>query len=133
MGGERAIERECIGVEIKPDAKGSAVRPKVVTLCGSTRFKSEFLETAKSETLEGRIVLMPNVFGHSGDLHPEDFVSGKTKVSLDELHWHKIDLSDEILVLNVGGYVGDSTRKEIDYALRTGKPVRYIASTKGES
>ncbi len=95
----------------------------VITLCGSTRFKKEFLETQKRLTLEGNIVISVGLFGHSGD--NEVWTEG-TKEMLDEMHKRKIDMADKIFVINVGGYVGDSTRSEIEYAKRNGKWVDYL-------
>ena len=83
---------------------------KIITLCGSTRFKEEFLEAQKRLTLEGNIVISVGLFGHSGD----DVVwTEGVKDMLDRQHLAKIDLADEIFVINVGGYIGDSTRREI--------------------
>ena len=96
---------------------------KVITLCGSTRFKDEFLETQKRLTLEGNIVISVGLFGHSGD--NEVWTEG-TKEMLDDMHLRKIDMADEIFVINVGGYIGSSTRSEIEYALAAGKPVKYL-------
>ena len=103
---------------------------KVITLCGSTRFRDEFMETQKRLTLEGNIVISVGLFGHSGDNEVwEDMDEGtltKTKEMLDDMHKRKIDMADEIFVVNVGGYIGSSTRSEIEYAETTGKPVRYL-------
>ena len=102
----------------------------VITLCGSTRFKTEFLETQKRLTLEGNIVISVGLFGHSGDQEVwENMDEGtltKTKAMLDDMHKAKIDMSDEIFVINVGGYIGESTRAEIEYAIKQGKKVRYL-------
>ena len=102
----------------------------VITLCGSTRFKNEFIEAQKKLTLEGNIVISVGLFGHSGDAEVwENMDEGtltKTKVMLDDMHKCKIDMADEIFVINVGGYIGDSTRSEIDYAIKHGKKVRYL-------
>ena len=95
----------------------------VVTLCGSTRFKDQFIEAQKRLTLEGNIVISVGLFGHSGD--DEVWTEG-TKEMLDDMHKRKIDMADEIFVINVGGYIGSSTRSEIEYAERTGKAVRYL-------
>ena len=106
-------------------------RPTIVCLCGSTRFMDAFHNIGWAETLAGRIVLSVGVTkhiqtpdgGHSGEaLGPE------VAAALDELHKRKIDLADEILVLDVGGYVGESTRSEIDYARRLGKRVRWLST-----
>ncbi len=96
---------------------------KVITLCGSTRFKDAFLETQKRLTLEGNIVISVGLFGHSGD---EEVWKPGTKEMLDDMHKRKIDMSDEIFVINVGEYIGESTRTEIEYALSQGKLVRYL-------
>lgn len=102
----------------------------VVTLCGSTRFKNEFLETQKRLTLEGYIVISVGLFGHSGDEEVwENMDEGtltKTKEMLDDMHKRKIDMADEIFVINVGDYIGDSTRSEIAYAKAHGMKVRYL-------
>ena len=96
---------------------------KVITLCGSTRFKDAFMETQKRLTLEGNIVISVGLFGHSGD---EEVWAEGTKEMLDDMHRAKIDMADEIFVINVGGYIGPSTRAEILYAQKTGKNVRYL-------
>ena len=96
---------------------------KVITLCGSTRFKEEFLKAQKDLTLQGNIVISVGLFGHSGD--NEVFTEG-VKTMLDDMHLRKIDLADEIFVINENGYIGESTRREIDYAKKTGKPVVYL-------
>lgn len=98
---------------------------KVITLCGSTRFKDEFMEAQKRLTLEGNIVISVGLFGHSGD--DEVWTEG-TKEMLDDMHKRKIDMADEIFIINVGGYIGSSTRSEIEYAEAAGKPVRYLKS-----
>ena len=96
---------------------------KVITLCGSTRFKDAFIEAQKRLTLEGNIVISVGLFGHSGD--NEVWTEG-TKEMLDDMHLRKIDMADEVYVINVGGYIGSSTKAEIRYAMATGKPVRYL-------
>ena len=96
---------------------------KVITLCGSTRFKDAFMETQKRLTLEGNIVISVGLFGHAGD--DEVWTEG-TKEMLDDMHKRKIDMADEICVINVGGYIGSSTRSEIEYAAAAGKTVKYL-------
>ena len=98
---------------------------KVITLCGSTRFKEEFQEAQKRLTLEGNIVISVGLFGHSGD--DEVWTEG-VKDMLDRQHLAKIDLADEIYVINVGGYIGDSTRREIAYGEYKGKSITYLES-----
>lgn len=107
---------------------GRAGRPKVITLCGSTRFKDEINKANAALTMAGNIVISLGVFGHT-DMPEHDWTTGgnDAKRMLDDLHRRKIDMADEIMVINIGGYIGESTRGEIDYAIATGKPVRYWA------
>ncbi|MBR0147564.1 MAG: hypothetical protein IJM23_00040 [Lachnospiraceae bacterium] len=97
----------------------------VVTLCGSTRFKNEFMDVQKRLTLEDNIVISVGIFGHSGDQEVWDGMDEgaltKTKEMLDDMHKRKIDMADSIYVINVGGYIGESTRSEIEYAKAHGK------------
>lgn len=103
---------------------------RIITLCGSTRFKREFEETNKRLTLEGNIVISVGLFGHAGDAEVwegmDENTLTQTKLMLDDMHKRKIDLADEIYVINVGGYVGESTRSEIAYAQAHNKPVHYL-------
>lgn len=103
---------------------------KVITLCGSTRFRDEFIKAQKELTLQGNIVISVGLFGHSGDEEvwegmSEDTLT-KTKIMLDDMHKRKIDMADEIYVINVGGYIGSSTKSEIEYAQAHNKTVRYL-------
>ena len=82
-------------------------RYKVITLCGSTRFKDEFIETQKRLSLQGNIVISVGLFGHSGD---KEVWQDGVKEMLDDMHKRKIDMADSIYVINVGGYIGSSTR-----------------------
>ena len=108
----------------------------IVTLCGSTRFKDQFMEVQKKLTLEGNIVISVGLFGHSGDQEVwENMDEGtltKTKKMLDDLHKRKIDMADSIYVINVGGYIGDSTRSEIEYARFHDKEVRYLEEPRND-
>lgn len=111
--------------------------PTIVCLCGSTRFSEAFRDAQLFETLSGRIVLtigcslrsdeqlFKEVFGVSS-LDPFQKSIDEMKRDLDQLHLRKIDLADEVLILNVGGYIGDSTRRELIYALKLGKKVRFL-------
>lgn len=107
---------------IRPDM------PIIVCLCGSTRFFQQFMEANYRETMAGRIVLSVGFYPHSsGEAHGETIgITPDQKCQLDELHLRKIDLADEILVLNVGGYIGTSTARELAYAQSLGKRVRYL-------
>lgn len=94
----------------------------VITLCGSTKFKDEF-EKAKTElTLNGNIVITLGVFNKNDNLE----LSEESIEMLSDMHKQKIDMSDEIFVINVGGYIGNSTRSEITYAKSKGKKVTYL-------
>lgn len=102
--------------------------PTIVCLCGSTRFYEEFQRANFRETMAGRIVLSVGFYPHAvSKAHGEDVgITADEKTRLDDLHKRKIDLADEILVLNVNNYIGDSTRSEIEYAQSTGKRVRWL-------
>ena len=105
------------------------MKPTVVCLCGSTRFSAAFRKANLEETLAGRIVLSIGCDMRSdteifGAMQPDELAAIKAR--LDELHLRKIDLADEVLILNVGGYIGESTQRELDYAWQTGKGVRYL-------
>ena len=95
----------------------------VITLCGSTRFKEQFLEAQKRLTLAGNIVISVGLFGHSGD---DEVWTAGTKEMLDDMHKRKIGMADGIYVINVGGYIGQSTRSEIEYARSRGKTVEFL-------
>ena len=94
----------------------------VITLCGSTRFKEEFLEAQKRLTLAGNIVISVGLFGHSGD---NEVWSEGTKEMLDDMHKRKIDMADAVFVINIDGYIGESTQSEIKYAREHGKDVVF--------
>ena len=103
---------------------------KIITLCGSTRFKDDFMRVQKELTLQGNIVISVGLFGHSGDNEVwENMSEGeltKTKIMLDDMHKRKIDLADEIYVINKNGYIGESTKSEIEHAIKTNKKVNYM-------
>ena len=126
----RRIHKTCPG-NLEADMVG---KYKVITLCGSTRFKDAFMEAQKRLTLDGNIVISVGLFGHSGDSEVwENMDEGTltaTKAMLDDMHKRKIDMADEIFVINVGGYIGESTRSEIDYAEAHGKQVNYLEIAK---
>jgi hypothetical protein len=105
--------------------------PPLVCLCGSTRFYDEFQQANYDLTMRGEVVLSVGFYPHAKAQpgHGEGVGHDSAdKVRLDELHKRKIDLADYVLVLNVGGYIGESTRSEIAYARAHGKPVRYLTS-----
>jgi len=94
---------------------------KVITLCGSTKFKDDFERINKMLTLSGNIVISVGCYGHSGDVFTEE-----QKIMLDDIHKRKIDMADAIYVINKDGYIGASTRSEIEYAIMHGKQVIYM-------
>ena len=94
----------------------------VITLCGSTRYKDDFIEAQSQLTLDGNIVLSVGLFGHADGI---DFTP-ETKAMLDDIHKRKIDMSDAIYVINRDGYIGDSTRSEINYAKDHNKQIYYM-------
>lgn len=106
----------------------SGEKPKIVCLCGSTRFYQEFQELNYKETMKGNIVLSVGFYPHaSKEMHGESIgITQEQKIRLDELHKRKIDLADEVIVINKGGYIGESTRSEIEYAKKIGKPIVYL-------
>ena len=95
---------------------------KVITLCGSTKFKDDFIREQERLTLEGNIVISVGMFSGS----EEKVWSSETKAMLDDIHKRKIDMADEIFVINKGGYIGESTRSEIEYAKKTNKKINYM-------
>ena len=96
---------------------------KVITLCGSTKFKDDFMREQKRLSLEGNIVISVGMFGHNGD---DEVWQDNIKEMLDDMHRRKIDMADEIFVINKGGYIGTSTKSEIEYAISTNKKVNYM-------
>jgi len=106
----------------------SRYKPTIVCLCGSTKFADAFQEANKQLTLEGKIVLSVGFFAHA----KKEYVSEEGKRMLDALHKRKIDIADEVFVLNVGGYIGDSTRSEIEYANSHGVNVAYLEEVSNE-
>lgn len=118
---------------VTPIYMGTMPRPTVVCLCGSTRFYAEFRQANYERTMAGEIVLSVGFFVHAGDqAHGQQIgCTPEQKRALDELHCRKIDLCDYVLVLNVGGYIGESTRREIEYAEKLGRRVEYLEALHG--
>ena len=99
-------------------------RPEIVCICGSTRFVDEMRTANRDLTFAGVIVVAPGVFLRAED-HQDALLTNEQKAALDALHLRKIDLADRVLVVNPGGYVGESTSREIAYAHATGKPISF--------
>ena len=95
----------------------------IITLCGSTKFKDDFIRVQKELTLKGYIVISVGLFGHSGD---DEVWKENTKEMLDDMHKYKIDMADSIYVINKNGYIGDSTKSEIEYAEKHDKEIKYM-------
>lgn len=131
--GHEPVERGC--VEQGDDWVRCEIRdpdrdaPEVVTLCGSTRFKEAYEAERRRLTMDGKIVHTVGLFGHSDDVD----LSENEKEMLDWLHKEKIDRSDRIHVINVGGYIGDSTQSEIEYARENGKKISWLEPRKTRS
>ena len=106
-------------------AEGEA---KVITLCGSTKFEAEFAEVNQRLTMEGCVVISLGMFSLP-DLPDYDWTadSSDLKGRLGGVHFQKIRMADEVYIVDPGGYVGESTRREIAYAESLGKPVRYLS------
>lgn len=95
-------------------------RPEIVCICGSIRFAEEMRAANRDLTFAGAIVVAPGEAGVPGEA-----ITTEQKIALDALHLRKIDLADRVLVVNPGGYVGESTSREIAYARAAGKPVSF--------
>ena len=100
-------------------------RPEIVCICGSTRFADEMRAATRELTFAGVIVVAPGVFGRTEDQDAGTTITSAQKAALGALHLRKIDLADRVLVVNPDGYIGESTRREIEYAQATGKPVSF--------
>ncbi|WLD94754.1 hypothetical protein [Alkalihalobacillus sp. AL-G] len=99
---------------------------KVITLCGSTRFKNEFRKVEEALTLVGNAVISLGFFDKSDNIP----ITKAQEEMFAEIHFKKIDLADEIFVIDVNGYIGESTANEIKYAIQHGKAVRYYSKSK---
>jgi len=99
----------------------------IITLCGSTRFKEWYRAIEKNLALKGHIVLSVNIYSH----HDNIPLTEEEKKELDKLHFKKIDISDAIFIINKGGYIGESTRNEINYATNLGKKIYYLENGDG--
>ena len=106
-------------------------KPKIVCLCGSTRFSEAFQRAQFEETLAGKIVLTIGCNMKSDTELFKDYSESELrdiKIRLDELHKRKIDLADEVLILNVNGYIGESTKSELEYAKNHCKTIRFLCN-----
>lgn len=94
----------------------------IITLCGSSKFKEDFMRVQKELTLQGNIVLSLGLFSH----HDKEHVSQEKMALLKDLHFERILLSDAIYVINKDGYIGSSTKKEIEFAKKNHKQIFYM-------
>ncbi|MFF4898208.1 hypothetical protein [Streptomyces sp. NPDC001068] len=108
-------------------------RPEIVCICGSVRFMDEMSAANRDLTLAGVIVVAPGVFLRDGDHEADELITNEQKTALGALHLRKIDLADRVLVVNPGGYIGESTSREIAYAQATGKPVSFTDPAFGDT
>ena len=92
----------------------------VVTLCGSMRFREELERLGTELTMAGHVVLAPTALDPSMELDPDQ------RALLGRIHLQRVAMADEVLVVNVGGYVGEDTRREIAYARSRGTAVSYL-------
>lgn len=104
-----------------PSTEQPGARPKIICLCGSVRFAEQFHKYEFIFSVQGIIVLAPCAYNN--DVQVSD---PEAKKAFDKLHMAKIGMCDEVMVLNVGGYIGESTRNEINYATKVGKPIKYL-------
>lgn len=95
---------------------------KIITLCGLIKFKNEFLKIQENLTLKGNIVLIPNLLDNIN----KEKIDESMRKMLKEMHIQKIDMSDAIFVINVNGYIGESTKAEIEYAKTKNKEIVYL-------
>ena len=100
-------------------------RPEIVCICGSTRFVDEMSAANRDLTFAGVIVVAPGVFLRAEDREADELITNEQKTALDALHLRKIDLADRVLVVNPGGYIGESTSNEITYARANGKRITF--------
>ena len=98
------------------------IKRKIITLCGSTKFKELFDEYNKKFTLEGNIVLMPGCYAHYDKIE----ITDEEKINLDILHKDKILMSDIVFIINKNGYIGSSTKSEIDFSFNHNKLILYM-------
>lgn len=106
----------------------------IVCLCGSVRFKAEFLQAAQDQELDGKIVVMPNVFSKADNIN----LTPEQLTLLVDIHNQKLEMCDEVYVIdatdeNGNPYIGESTKNEIEYALKLKKPVHYLSGKNQQS
>lgn len=111
-----------MGNKLVPDA------PEIVCLCGSTKYKEAYRSENKRLSMAGKIVLSVGFFGHADNVE----LTSEEKQRIDQLHKRKIDMADRVHVIDVDGYIGESTQSEIEHAERTDTPVTYYSTRNNE-
>lgn len=97
-------------------------KSSIICLIGSTKFKKEFEHAIREETLNGNIVLSVAQFSHADNLS----ISESEKTIFDKVHLKKIEISNTVLVINAGGYIGESTKRELQYAKNLNKSIEFF-------
>jgi len=106
--------------------KEIGVKPRITCLCGSVRFEKEFRKHAEAFHLSGDIVLMPVIFRHA-EFHEDNAFTKQVKEDMDRVHKWKIELADLVFIIDKDGYIGESTRSEIEFAKSRGKWIEYMS------
>jgi len=119
----RLLNRDCYIFDVD-----SQTRPKIVCYCGSRKFIEAFKDAEYESVLNREIALFPTFMHETTSFNGAQLRSSEYRQMADELHKRKIDICDEVFVINVNGYIGPSTRNEIDYALLKGKSVKFLHS-----
>ena len=127
-GGERLVLPLTDHGLMEDQQAPESAEAKVITLCGSTKFEAEFAEVNQRLTMAGFVVISLGMFSLP-DLPDYDWTADTSdlKGRLGGVHFQKIRMADEVYVVDPGGYVGESTRREIAYAESLGKLVRYLS------
>lgn len=99
---------------------------EVITLCGSTKFKEDFIKAQEQLTLQGKIVISVGLFSHADNKYIDE-INEDVKEMLVNIHLKKIDMSDSIMIIDTDDYIGESTRKEIEYAKSKGKFIYFYS------
>lgn len=99
----------------------------IVTLCGSTKFKEDFLRLQEELTLSGFCVISVGIFEHADhDDTANNPITSEMKKMIDEIQLQKIDLASRVMIVNRDDYIGESTKAQIEYAKKIGKPIFYM-------
>lgn len=119
------VDASASGISFGTNYRPVANRPEIVCICGSMRFADELAAANRDLTFAGVIVVAPAVALRADGSEEVASITDEQKSALGALHLRKIDLADRVLVVNPGGYIGESTSREITYAQAIGKPISY--------